>query len=1529
MPHALAVQISDIDTYQDRPSRLDQFQTVPRVPVIRVYGALATADGKVYNLLLHVHNCYPYLYVDCPLLHDAELTPEYVTLITSHFEKEVADSFRKNTPVDSDDEPDSGPDPEQNPPDSPSQRFISSVHLCRAVPVYGYNLGYSVFLKVSFFLPLYRTRFFKLISLNSIDLRSFSSKGVPAKPPQVYEAHLNYPSQFLADFNLQPCGWLNLARCHFRTPLVNSTSLDLASLKAHLERYITHSNVLNPNRFPRQGRSVLELDCSVGDILNRLDLEERLNHNSLEEYNLLKTPQEIHLASLRFTFEDLKFQCSVRGREDASQLLHELYLQVFQHIGEEGYRAWEGLPDYMKQLAFVRQMNRESSATDPNQYFETRISPRFIGKDLPTAFGLVGMYLDLKAYEDVPLLNYRDDLLSWDKYESFFEAPSPADIEDAEPEQDIPNSPTVGHTPRDPVIANSQQYVEMSSPLGIPSSPIETNPESSDRHPTSQDLTAEPVHPETQDISIFMATQRRKRKYSETLSTSTGSGMSQSLNQLLSNPQNTWELTTPKLLRKKPFLECFGDFGLLDVDYQDPAYADPKDQHEIPLLFANKIIEVPVSCDSRLAPWGRSPLSPKDTNPAGLQNAGRCISWQYQRAAPSKSEIKHWLDVQSVNDKYKSKKFRSQVEPAITLTNDFKYSLKSKNVSRHPSGFLNLSLLCMELHALTIDDRKPNPATDPIACISFSFDNANQMHKDGLPCLTTLLNLDHHDSFERRKMFDRIGLFTDTDIQMFLSEESMVEYFLQRIDDYDPDILAGYEVNASSWGYLCERFELAYQSRLISRLSKVAYKGEGKFGDRWGYTHTSSIKINGRHLFNVWRFLKDELKLTSYTLENISFHLLHQTLPKFLNLELSNMFESASFEKLSMYCTYQEHKVQLISSIIESQELVLRNVELSRLLGVDFYSNYYRGSQFKVEALLMRIAKPENMLLNSPTKTNVHFMRPLEVVPLIMEPELNFYKSPLVVLDFQSLYPSIMIAYNYCYLTLLGRIEGFRQNKNVMGYLNHHKLPTGLIDMLAKNDGLNISPNGLMFVKSNFRKSVLSRMLEEILNMRINVKSVALTFKEDKELGKLLHSKQLALKLIANVTYGYTSATFSGRMPNSDIADAIVATGRELMRRSIEIIEGTTFNAKVVYGDTDSLFVYFPGRTREYAFKHGKMLAQMVTDEMPDPVKLEFEKVYHPSVLLAKKRYVGHCYVSESQVVPAFEAKGIETIRRDGIPAQLKMVGKSLRLLFETKNLSLVKTYVVGQFAKILHNRVNVTDFCFAKGVRYGTYKSEQHLPPGAIVARKAMERDPRCEPQYKERVPYLVIRDVTKQRLRDRCVSPETYAASFNTDNPMELDFEYYITKVLVPPLERVFNLMGVNIKEWYKEMPKSTKPFAARSRDILHRGDFVHNTCAGCGTAHCEGGSVLCRRCRADGATIWPALRTQLKDREQKAVELHRTCDMCMTANVGFLGRRFGDACVNQDCKTYHAKTKAVKELEQNWHHLAKAADERYACW
>ena len=75
-------------------------------------------------------------------------------------------------------------------------------------------------------------------------------------------------------------------------------------------------------------------------------------------------------------------------------------------------------------------------------------------------------------------------------------------------------------------------------------------------------------------------------------------------------------------------------------------------------------------------------------------------------------------------------------------------------------------------------------------------------------------------------------------------------------------------------------------------------------------------------------------------------------------------------------------------------------------------------------------------------------------------------------------------------------------------------------------------------------------------------------------------------------------------------------------------------------------------------------------------------QVYHPCVLLTKKRYVGFMYETPKQAAPVFDAKGIETVRRDTCSAVAKMLERSLRILFSSKDVSQVRQPALIQVSK-------------------------------------------------------------------------------------------------------------------------------------------------------------------------------------------------------------------------------------------------------
>ena len=175
------------------------------------------------------------------------------------------------------------------------------------------------------------------------------------------------------------------------------------------------------------------------------------------------------------------------------------------------------------------------------------------------------------------------------------------------------------------------------------------------------------------------------------------------------------------------------------------------------------------------------------------------------------------------------------------------------------------------------------------------------------------------------------------------------------------------------------------------------------------------------------------------------------------------------------------------------------------------------------------------------------------------------------------------------------------------------------------------------------------------------------------------------------------------------------------------LIEQTPeWGADIVYGDTDSIFVHLPGQSKDDAFRIGHEIAERITAMNPAPVRLNFEKVYLPCMLVAKKRYASYRFDTKEQARATLDVKGLEMIRRDGHVALQRMQETCLRILFETHDMTAMKRYCQRQWAKLYTNDVLPLYLLMSKEVRMGTYASGASMPPGAAVAMQRMRHDPR-----------------------------------------------------------------------------------------------------------------------------------------------------------------------------------------------------------
>lgn len=395
----------------------------------------------------------------------------------------------------------------------------------------------------------------------------------------------------------------------------------------------------------------------------------------------------------------------------------------------------------------------------------------------------------------------------------------------------------------------------------------------------------------------------------------------------------------------------------------------------------------------------------------------------------------------------------------------------------------------------------------------------------------------------------------------------------------------------------------------------------------------------------------------------------------------------------------------------------------------------------------------------------------------VIEPQVGFYGQgqPVATLDFASLYPSIMMTYNLCYSTLI------KPNSCSDQQLAEAELK-GLVHTYDLGGGK----------RASFRcdaPGVLPQILKLLVDERKRVKRL-MQGETDPSTKAMLNATQLAIKVSANSVYGFTGAASKGRYPCQWVAASVTRKGRQLIDLSKELVEAN-WNATVVYGDTDSIMVRFHDCSSvEQAANTGEQAARFITEKLghPTTLKIEFECVKHPFLLLKKKRYVAREYEpgdTEGHVC----AKGIQMVRRDSCHFTRTVQRAVLDTLLHSGSVQQMIAALRVHMQRLVADQVPLEDFVQSSQLRTG-YKNAQL--PHVVVAEKMRARDPNSAPRSGERVRFVYIQSPTgtrpgSGRASDRAEDPD-YAKS----KGLKPDRLYYLTNGVAKALHDVLAIVG-----------------------------------------------------------------------------------------------------------------------------------------
>ena len=271
---------------------------------------------------------------------------------------------------------------------------------------------------------------------------------------------------------------------------------------------------------------------------------------------------------------------------------------------------------------------------------------------------------------------------------------------------------------------------------------------------------------------------------------------------------------------------------------------------------------------------------------------------------------------------------------------------------------------------------------------------------------------------------------------------------------------------------------------------------------------------------------------------------------------------------------------------------------------------------------------------------------------LVIEPKAGFYDSIILLLDFNSLYPSIIQEYNLCFTTVNRRpTKNFNGTDITNEYAKKVKSGNDEEEEEEENeeDTVELPDKGV-----NTKDAVLPNVLRDLVLKRRAVKDKMKTEKDPVKLQQL-EIRQKAIKLTANSMYGCLGFS-SSRFHAKAIAALITKTGRNTLLSTKEIAEDKLgFN--VVYGDTDSIMINTGTNILNQALDMGRRL-KVEVNQLYKCLEIEIDGIFKSLLLLKKKKYaalkIEGAGSADEKIIR--EMKGLDMVRRDWCPLS-KTVG--------------------------------------------------------------------------------------------------------------------------------------------------------------------------------------------------------------------------------------------------------------------------------
>jgi DNA polymerase delta subunit 1 len=468
-----------------------------------------------------------------------------------------------------------------------------------------------------------------------------------------------------------------------------------------------------------------------------------------------------------------------------------------------------------------------------------------------------------------------------------------------------------------------------------------------------------------------------------------------------------------------------------------------------------------------------------------------------------------------------------------------------------------------------------------------------------------------------------------------------------------------------------------------------------------------------------------------------------------------------------------------------------------------------RGQGIKIFSAVVSIASTRNQIL----KTLPNGNGPVEdwsyEGAIVIEPKINMYlDQPISVLDFNSLYPTNMIAYNISPDTLVSErtfnpdgklIASWGKTSDEMRALRKAGYVLDDISYDNKKDDIVTGKTICTYAQPSqeaMSRGILPLVLDILLKKRKETRKLAETIADEGQKA-VLNGLQLAYKVVANSVYGQTGSRTSP-IRRLCVAASTTAAGRTQLLFAKKVVE-EEFNGEVIYGDTDSIFIKFLTKDVGDSIVLGTKAAERITELCRKPYVIGYEKTFYPFILFCRKRYVGMMYEEDPNPAKAKrKSMGIVLKRRDNAPIVKEVFGGALDILLQDRDIKKAQGFVVDTLKKVLEHKIPIEKYVVSKSLR-DDYKNPGQIAHRVLADRMA-ERDPGNKPQVGDRIPYIYV-DGRGGKQGDRIDHID-----YVRQNNLRPDVEFYITNQIQNPVAQLFALC-IESMDGYREPRPSYK--------------------------------------------------------------------------------------------------------------------------